>query len=142
MKNVLLIISIIIFFSCYYKPKTIDGDLGRQCRAFKTGKFTLTDSAVGVASAIIRNDTLQIEKVNSSIGRKVNGEYRMRVEWINDCTYKLIPIYRKGELIAHYDYLIVEIDSIIGDKQYYRAYPNGKRLESQTFYMTRIGDVE
>lgn len=142
MRKIILFIILISFLSCYYKPKIVDRNLAKRCQAFKTGQFVLVDSVTGVASAIIRNDTMQIENVNSSIGRKLNGEYRMTVEWINDCAYKLTPIRQEGKLVAHYNYLIVEIDSIVDDRQYYRAYPDGKRLESQTFFITKVGEIE
>ena len=54
----------------------------KNCENFKTGKFQNVENGV-VKAEIQRNDTIQIEKY----GQK---EIKLRIEWIDDCSYRLI----------------------------------------------------
>ena len=56
-----------------------------NCKSLKTGKFKLESEQSGV-TMITRTETIQ---------REENEEYGIitedKIEWINDCTFKLIP---------------------------------------------------
>ena len=53
-----------------------------KCENFKIGKFQNVKNGI-VKAEIQRNDTIQTEKY----GRK---EIKLRIEWIDDCSYRLI----------------------------------------------------
>lgn len=53
-----------------------------NCKNFKTGKFQNVDNGI-VKAKIQRNDSIQTE----SYGLK---EIELRIEWIDDCSYRLI----------------------------------------------------
>ena len=57
------------------------------CGRFKTGNFLFTDSA-GITWEIERGKAVQKEK-NQQSGVKI----RLRIEWLDDCTYKLTQIW-------------------------------------------------
>lgn len=65
-------------------------DATANCKQFRTGKFYLDDSASG-RTIIERNDSVQVE-INESLGAKL----RLRITWINDCTYTLSLIGMEG----------------------------------------------
>ena len=76
-----------------------------DCRKFRTGQYETFD-AIGERSVISRTKKYQLE---STSGR----ERRLRILWIDDCTYKLIPaeVYKRtGEKTNLY--MTITIDQI------------------------------
>ena len=63
-------------FSCYNQE--------RNCKAFKTGKFTSETTVEGkkYTTTFKRNDSIQIEHFNNIIDT-------FNIRWINDCEYIL-----------------------------------------------------
>lgn len=59
-----------------------------NCADFKEGNFTLTDDVSGV-TYIERKGDVQIER-----NEKIGSESRLRVTWLDDCTYTLSLIDR------------------------------------------------
>lgn len=81
MKHLLILCS--VFFSISASAQTCD------CAKYKTGKFEL-DNQNGTISQIVRTKKFQTETMNDS---KLKDE----VVWVDDCTYKVIPLKRKDE---------------------------------------------
>jgi hypothetical protein len=82
-----LIIPLLLFclFSCWdQKKETVD------CSAIKTGKFEYRSDLNKDRISVERNDSIQVEKNRSM-------EFRLRVKWIDSCTYELSPISFKME---------------------------------------------
>jgi hypothetical protein len=71
MKLTLTFIVALLTVSCF----------SQDCKKFRVGKFQNMKDGVS-QSAIIRNDSIQIERMG-------DVEVSLKVEWINDCTYKL-----------------------------------------------------
>jgi hypothetical protein len=53
----------------------------QDCKKFRVGKFQNIKDGISY-SAIVRKDSIQIEKMG-------DVEVSLKIEWINDCTYKL-----------------------------------------------------
>ena len=53
-----------------------------NCKKFRTGKFENKDNGT-VKATIQRNDSIQTEQYGDK-------EVKLKVQWINDCTYRLI----------------------------------------------------
>ena len=81
-----------------------------KCKSLKIGKFKLEDEQSGV-TIITRTETIQREE-NEKYGIITED----KIEWINDCTFKLIPyrvIKNDNKIDFSIDYkLEVEIISI------------------------------
>lgn len=83
MKKILLLLTSFFLFSCYNQE--------RNCKAFKTGKFTSETTVEGkkYTTTFERNDSMQIENFNNKIDT-------FSIRWINDCEYILENIKPKN----------------------------------------------
>lgn len=83
MKKYIYILSAFLLFSCYNQE--------RNCKDFKTGKFTSETTVEGkkFTSTFERNDSIQIENYNNVIDT-------FTVRWINDCEYILENVKPKN----------------------------------------------
>jgi hypothetical protein len=74
MKKILSILITLSLFSCYNQE--------RNCKDFKTGKFTSETVINGkkYETSFERNDSIQIEKFDNKIDT-------FSIRWINDCEY-------------------------------------------------------
>ena len=83
MKSFLALISMFLLVSCYNQE--------RNCKNFKTGKFTSETVIDGVkyTSTFERNDSIQIETYEGKIDT-------FKVRWTNDCEYVIQNINPKN----------------------------------------------
>jgi hypothetical protein len=83
MKKLLLLPLLLLFISCY--------NVERDCKDFKTGKFSFEYEVDGVKKTTIfeRNDSLEIETYD---GKTDTASIR----WINDCEYILKKLHPKN----------------------------------------------
>jgi hypothetical protein len=83
MKKLLLLPLLLLFISCY--------NVERNCKDFKTGKFSFEYEVDGVKKTTIfeRNDSLEIETYD---GKTDTASIR----WINDCEYILKKLHPKN----------------------------------------------
>ncbi len=83
LKKYIYILFPVLFFSCYNQE--------RNCKDFKTGKFTSETTVEGkkFTSSFERNDSIQIENYNSVIDT-------FSIRWINDCEYILENVKPKN----------------------------------------------
>ncbi|MEZ7500314.1 DNA topoisomerase IV [Flavobacterium sp. Arc3] len=83
MKKLLLLPLLLVFISCY--------NVERNCKDFKTGKFSFEYEVDGVKKTTIfeRNDSLEIETYD---GKTDTASIR----WINDCEYILKKLHPKN----------------------------------------------
>ncbi|WP_339920454.1 DNA topoisomerase IV [uncultured Flavobacterium sp.] len=83
MKKLLLLPLLLLFISCY--------NVERDCKAFKTGKFSFEYEVDGVKKTTVfeRNDSLEIETYD---GKTDTASIR----WINDCEYILKKLHPKN----------------------------------------------
>lgn len=72
----------ILFSSCYSD--------NRQCQDYRTGSFVWEQEAGGklLRTSFVRTENLQIETFENKVDSA-------RVEWVNDCEWRLIPINPK-----------------------------------------------
>jgi len=82
MRTTLILVLLIVLTSCYSDK--------RQCQDFRTGSFVWEQEAGGklLRTAFVRTESLQIETFEKETDSA-------RVEWINDCEWRLIPINPK-----------------------------------------------
>ena len=82
-KKYFYILILITLFSCYNQE--------RNCKNFKTGKFTSETTVEGkkFTSSFERNDSIQIENYNAVIDT-------FSIRWINDCEYILENVRPKN----------------------------------------------
>lgn len=84
MKILILIFVLIAFpFTNFSQPK--------DCQKFRTGNFVNVDED-GPGTLIKRTEKYQIEK-NSKTGVKI----KLKVEWLDDCTYQLKLVKGNGK---------------------------------------------
>ena len=83
MKKIILLFALTLV-SCYNQE--------RNCKDFKTGKFTSETTVEGkkFTSTFERNDSIQIENYNSVIDT-------FSIRWINDCEYILENVRPKNK---------------------------------------------
>lgn len=82
MRIFILLLFVTLLSSCYSD--------NTNCKDFKTGKFVWEQDSDGklLRTTFERNDSLQIETFENKIDSA-------RVEWINECEWRLIPINPK-----------------------------------------------
>ena len=84
MKKIILILPLLLsLISCYNQE--------RNCKDFKTGKFSFTQTIDSIAqtSTFVRTEKLQIETFK---GKTDTASIR----WINDCEYVLLKLHPKN----------------------------------------------
>ena len=83
LKKYIYFFTTILLVSCYNQE--------RNCKDFKTGKFTSETTVEGkkFTSTFERNDSIQVESFNSVIDT-------FTIRWINDCEYILENIKPKN----------------------------------------------
>lgn len=83
MKSIFILFSALILVSCYNQE--------RNCKNFKTGKFTSETEIEGkkYTSTFERNDSIQIESYEGKIDT-------FKVRWTNDCEYVIQNINPKN----------------------------------------------
>ncbi|TXI63790.1 MAG: DNA topoisomerase IV [Flavobacterium sp.] len=83
MKSIFILFSALLLVSCYNQE--------RNCKDFKTGKFTSETEIEGkkYTSTFERNDSIQIETYEGKIDT-------FRVRWTNDCEYVIQNINPKN----------------------------------------------
>ena len=84
MKKIILILPLLLsLISCYNQE--------RNCKDFKTGKFSFTQSidSIPQTSTFVRTEKLQIETFK---GKTDTASIR----WINDCEYVLLKLHPKN----------------------------------------------
>jgi hypothetical protein len=82
MRTTLVIFLLFVLTSCYSDE--------RKCQDFRTGSFVWEQEAGGklLRTAFVRTEGLQIETFEKEVDSA-------RVEWINDCEWRLLPINPK-----------------------------------------------
>jgi len=85
MKTFLLIVSITFSLISFSQERY------RDCANFKSGKFKYTDSSSNVVN-VIRTNKLQTE-INSKTGVVT----KLRIHWMDDCSYKLTQIWSNSK---------------------------------------------
>lgn len=82
MRMLLLGFITILFSSCYSD--------NRQCQDYRTGSFVWEQEAGGklLRTSFVRTENLQIETFENKVDSA-------RVEWVNNCEWRLIPINPK-----------------------------------------------
>ncbi len=82
MRVLVLVVVACTFLSCYNDE--------RNCKNFRTGSFVWEQEAGGkfLKTTFIRTENLQIETFENKVDSA-------KVEWINDCEWRLIPINPK-----------------------------------------------
>lgn len=65
------------------------------CKSVKKGSFYFYGKTTGVHYKIIRNDSLQME-----VNRTSNDTSFWKIDWIDDCSYKLKYLYGGGSTVA------------------------------------------
>jgi hypothetical protein len=82
MRTTLVIFLLFVLTSCYSDE--------RKCQDFRTGSFVWEQEAGGklLRTAFVRTESLQIETFEKEVDSA-------RVEWINDCEWRLLPINPK-----------------------------------------------
>ena len=105
------------------------GQTPLDCKKLKEGKFQLTDESSGI-TIITRKDGIQREE-NAKMGVIVED----KIQWINDCTYRLIPykiIKNESGIDLSIDLqLEIEIIDIQSDHYVQRTL---LRLNNQSFF--------
>ncbi len=83
MKSIFILFSALLLVSCYNQE--------RNCKDFKTGKFTSETEIEGkkYTSTFERNDSIQIESYEGKIDT-------FKVRWTNDCEYVIQNINPKN----------------------------------------------
>lgn len=83
MKSIFILFSALLLVSCYNQE--------RNCKNFKTGKFTSETEIEGkkYTSTFERNDSIQIETYEGKIDT-------FKVRWTNDCEYVIQNINPKN----------------------------------------------
>ncbi|HLO72561.1 MAG TPA: hypothetical protein VK164_01365 [Flavobacterium sp.] len=83
MKSIAALLSVLLLTSCYNQE--------RNCKDFKTGKFTSETEIEGkkYTSTFERNDSIQIETYEGKIDT-------FKVRWTNDCEYIIQNIHPKN----------------------------------------------
>lgn len=83
MKSIFILFSALLLVSCYNQE--------RNCKDFKTGKFTSETEIEGkkYTSTFERNDSIQIETYEGKIDT-------FKVRWTNDCEYVIQNINPKN----------------------------------------------
>jgi hypothetical protein len=83
MKTIVALLSMFLFVSCYNQE--------RNCKKFKTGKFTSETEIEGkkYTSSFERNDTIQIEVFEGKIDT-------FKIRWTNDCEYIILNTHPKN----------------------------------------------
>lgn len=96
-----MLLKIIVVCYLFFNSIVLFGQ-SPDCNRFKTGKFEI-ENPNNTKSVIKRTKKYQIEKSN---GIKL----KCKIVWVNDCTYKMIPVYLKDDTgIIGDDILIFEI---------------------------------
>ena len=82
MRYLLIFILLLLIASCYENP--------RDCSEFRTGEFEWTQEAGGklLTTSFKRSEEFQIETYEGVTDTS-------KVEWINDCEWRIIPINPK-----------------------------------------------
>ncbi|WP_310557333.1 DNA topoisomerase IV [Flavobacterium sp.] len=82
-KKIIILPLLLLLLSCYNQE--------RNCRDFKTGKFSFTQKidSIAVTSTFERTETLQIERFEGKTDSAT-------VRWINDCEFVLQKINPKN----------------------------------------------
>ena len=82
MRILILFLFVVSLASCYENP--------RECADFRTGSFKWTQESGGklLTTTFTRTDSLQIETFEGVTDTS-------RVEWINECEWRIIPINPK-----------------------------------------------
>ena len=82
MRKFLIILAPFLFLSCYENP--------RNCNEFRTGTFEWTQESGGklLTTTFKRTEDLQIETYEGVTDTS-------KVEWVNDCEWRIIPINPK-----------------------------------------------
>jgi len=83
MKSIFILFSALLLVSCYNQE--------RNCKDFKTGKFTSETEIEGkkYTSTFERNDSIQIESYEGKIDT-------FKVRWTNDCEYVIQNVNPKN----------------------------------------------
>lgn len=83
MKSIAALLSVLLLTSCYNQE--------RNCKDFKTGKFTSETEIEGkkYTSTFERNDSIQIETFEGKIDT-------FKVRWTNDCEYIIQNMHPKN----------------------------------------------
>ncbi|MGB3592476.1 MAG: DNA topoisomerase IV [Nonlabens sp.] len=83
MKQCLVLLVCFLLTACYQNT--------RDCKDYRTGTFKWEQESGGklLTSTFIRTETLQIETFENVVDTS-------RVEWINDCEWRAIPINPKS----------------------------------------------
>ena len=103
-----------------------------NCEKFKNGTFKMSDPAINFACTIIRNDSIQVEKIDGT-----NQQSTYRVKWTSPCEYELQMIEGNPEGVAFYKdkALKVNIISTEEDNYTYEARIDGiEFVSTQTIY--------
>lgn len=81
-KTTLLLLVVLSFTSCYNNE--------RDCNKFRTGTFVWEQESGGkqLKTVFTRTEDLQIERFEGKVDTS-------RIEWINDCEWRVIPINPK-----------------------------------------------
>ena len=102
-----------------------------NCENFKTGTFRISDPTINFECTIIRNDSIQIEKIAGM------EQSTYKVAWLNPCEYTLQLISGLAENMEFYKdkVLKVKILSTEEDNYTYEAKIDGiDFVSTQTIY--------
>lgn len=135
-KTLIFSLLILLVWGCAPKKAgTAAGSKKSECEKFRHGTFLVEDRNIGHQSKIVRKGSVQVEKRLSD-----GQEMTLSVEWVDDCKYILAPENRSAlpssKLVG--SRLVVEIDSIVGDRQYFTMYFESSPEEKMHNFMTKI----
>ncbi len=104
----------------------------RSCEDFKTGTFVWEQESGGklLKTTFTRTDTLQIERFENTIDTS-------RVEWVNDCEWRVIPINPATNADSRaYLFKILRTE---GDSYYFEFKQSGR---DQIYYGTAVKSID
>ena len=129
-KVLVLVVPVLIYLSCNSAIRIEQ----KRCADFRTGRFHLKDNQISYEVEVVRDDSLQVEKDLQS-----GYETIFAVKWLEKCKYQLDLKSSTNPMLSEIrEYvLIVEIDSIVGKRQYFTTFPKDRVDMRTSFYMTK-----